>query len=62
MNSLVTKPNYKKSPHPLYEIFGNHVSKKNARDELKLGDEKIILNFGLVRDYKGLDIQIAMSF
>ena len=58
LNSLVTKPNYKKSPHPIYEIFGNQVSKKNARDELKLGDEKIILNFGLVRDYKGLDILI----
>ena len=58
LKSLVTKPNYKKSPHPLYEVFGNQVSKNNAKDELKLGDEKIILNFGLVRDYKGLDILI----
>ena len=58
LKSLVSKPNYKKSPHPIYEIFGNQVSKKYARKELKLGDEKIILNFGLVRDYKGLDILI----
>ena len=61
LKSLISKPNYRKSPHPIYEIFGNQVSKQNARDELKLGDEKLILNFGLVRDYKGLDILIKAA-
>ncbi len=61
LKSLISKPNYRISPHPIYEIFGNQVSKKNARDELTLGNKKIILNFGLVRDYKGLDILIKAT-
>jgi len=58
LKSLISKPNYRKSPHPVYEIFGSQISKQNARNKLKLGDEKLILNFGLIRDYKGLDILI----
>jgi glycosyltransferase involved in cell wall biosynthesis len=45
------------SPHPMYETYGNPVSKKEAREKLGINqDDKIILFFGLIRHYKGLDI------
>ncbi|WP_317898120.1 glycosyltransferase [Aurantibacillus circumpalustris] len=47
------------SPHPMYETYGPIVSKKEAREKLQLNqDDKIILFFGLIRHYKGLDILI----
>jgi glycosyltransferase involved in cell wall biosynthesis len=43
--------------HPLYDNFGSPVSKGEAREKLDLPiDEKIILFFGFIRHYKGLDI------
>lgn len=43
--------------HPLYDNFGAPLSKNEARRSLGLGaDEKIILFFGFIRQYKGLDI------
>jgi len=45
------------SPHPIYDIFGEPVSKSSARAELKLGaDGHVVLFFGFVRAYKGLDL------
>jgi len=44
-------------PHPLYDNFGEIVSKQDARHFLKLPlEEKIILFFGFIRKYKGLDM------
>ena len=44
-------------PHPLYDNFGEKISKAEARQKLKLGSEdKIIAFFGFIRHYKGLDI------
>jgi glycosyltransferase involved in cell wall biosynthesis len=43
--------------HPLYDNFGEKVSKEVARQQLAIGNEqKIILFFGFIRKYKGLDI------
>lgn len=43
--------------HPLYDNFGEAVNKKEARAILNLNkDDKIILFFGFIRKYKGLDI------
>ncbi|MFZ1800276.1 MAG: glycosyltransferase [Chitinophagaceae bacterium] len=43
--------------HPLYDNFGGIISKKTARDFLKISpDDQIILFFGFIRNYKGLDI------
>ncbi len=49
--------------HPLYDNFGGKISKTGARQFLKLNqDEKIILFFGFIRKYKGLDLLLkAMS-
>lgn len=46
---------YKVIPHPVYDKFGNTVAKEEARAFLNLSDEKLILFFGLIRNYKGLD-------
>ncbi len=46
---------YKVLPHPVYSKFGEQVDKSSARDFLKIKDDKLILFFGLIRDYKGLD-------
>ncbi|MBN8676486.1 MAG: glycosyltransferase [Chitinophagales bacterium] len=43
--------------HPLYDNFGAILSKQEARNHLGLpATEKIILFFGFIRKYKGLDI------
>lgn len=45
------------SPHPMYATYGEAVNMKEAREKLKLDpDVNIILFFGLIRHYKGLDI------
>ncbi len=43
--------------HPLYDNFGDPVSKQEARKHLGLPEnDKIILFFGFIRHYKGLDL------
>jgi glycosyltransferase involved in cell wall biosynthesis len=45
------------SPHPVYNIFGEAVSKSSARERLKLSsNDKVILFFGFIRKYKGLQL------
>jgi len=47
------------SPHPLFDNFGDKVSKAEACDFLGIDPNfQYILFFGLIRDYKGLDILI----
>ncbi len=44
-------------PHPLYDNFGEKISKAEAREHLNItGDVHIVLFFGFIRKYKGLDI------
>ena len=51
------------SPHPIYDHFGEAIPTSEARNLLHLQEnEKVILFFGFVRAYKGLDLLIeAMS-
>ena len=45
------------SPHPLYDNFGEPVAKSEARQILGLPEDKtLLLFFGFIRDYKGLDL------
>ncbi len=45
------------SPHPMYQNYGDPISIDLARKKLNLNPhDKIILFFGLIRHYKGLDI------
>ncbi len=44
-------------PHPLYDNFGEKVSKEEARKALGIAaGEPVMLFFGFIRKYKGLDI------
>jgi len=44
-------------PHPLYDNLGYIVERDDARKALKINNEdKVILFFGFIRDYKGLDL------
>lgn len=44
-------------PHPLYDNFGTKMTKEAARKHLGLPtQERIILFFGFIRKYKGLDL------
>ncbi len=53
-------------PHPVYEIFGAELTRREARERLHaihpriaLGpDERVLLFFGYIRDYKGLDVML----
>ncbi len=56
--SLVPNARYRMIPHPLYDIFGQAVDKMAARATLNLTDERIVLFFGYVRAYKGLDLML----
>ncbi|CUT02751.1 Glycosyl transferases group 1, partial [Candidatus Kryptonium thompsonii] len=56
---LKIKPraSYKKVFHPIYEIFGKPIDRNEARKLLGIRpDEKILLFFGYIRGYKGLDL------
>jgi glycosyltransferase involved in cell wall biosynthesis len=47
------------SPHPIFNHFGHPITKMDARTNLGLPHEgKIILFFGYIRKYKGLDLLI----
>ncbi|HJW29277.1 MAG TPA: glycosyltransferase, partial [Saprospiraceae bacterium] len=50
-------------PHPIYDNFGATIPKQEARQQLGIpSDEKVILFFGFIRKYKGLDLLLeAMS-
>ncbi len=53
---LKPRANYKVLFHPVYSSFGNAVSKKEAKERLNIDAGKVLLFFGLVREYKGLDV------
>jgi len=56
LKNFTTKPSVF-SPHPVYDNYGDAVSKAAARERLGLNlTDKYILFFGFIRKYKGLDI------
>lgn len=61
-NDLMTiKPDarYLFNPHPVYDHFGDKLSQSEAQEKLGLDlNKKTLLFFGLIRDYKGLDVLI----
>ena len=59
LKSLCPKAKYILNPHPLYNHFGDKISKDEACEKLNISKEKkTLLFFGLIRDYKGLDLLI----
>lgn len=56
LKGITDKP-AQQTVHPLYDNFGEPVAKSEARKVLGLDEnEKIILFFGFIRQYKGLDL------
>jgi glycosyltransferase involved in cell wall biosynthesis len=44
-------------PHPIYDNYGEYVSRKDAITKLGLKEKyRYLLFFGFIRDYKGLDL------
>ena len=57
---LFTNKPSQKIVHPLYDNFGEQINKAEARKYLGLDiNDKIILFFGFIRKYKGLDILLG---
>ncbi len=55
--ALFTQKVSRQVVHPLYDNFGGAVSKQEARQHLQLPQNaRIVLFFGFIRSYKGLDI------
>jgi D-inositol-3-phosphate glycosyltransferase len=58
MKQFSNKPCYY-TPHPIYDIYGEKVSRNEALSFLQLPDnQRYILFFGFIRKYKGLDLLI----
>jgi glycosyltransferase involved in cell wall biosynthesis len=58
LNKIIPEANYKVLFHPLYSVFGSSIGKNEAQIKLHIPAGKTILFFGIIRDYKGLDILI----
>lgn len=57
--SLKTDAKYYFKQHPLYDHFGEKIQEDNAKKKLNISPQlKTLLFFGLIRDYKGLDLLI----
>jgi D-inositol-3-phosphate glycosyltransferase len=59
ISTFTSNPNKIMLPHPVYDTFGDKVSRAAGISHLKL-DSKVnyILFFGLIRGYKGLDLAL----
>ncbi len=54
---MLPNAKYLKLEHPWYDHFGKNIPKEEARRKLKLSEgKKTLLFFGLIREYKGLDV------
>ncbi|OFX83136.1 MAG: glycosyl transferase [Bacteroidetes bacterium GWF2_33_16] len=57
--SFNSQAKYIKHLHPIYNHFGEKIDRVKARKQLGIPeDKKVLLFFGFIRDYKGLDILI----
>ncbi|HRI22824.1 MAG TPA: glycosyltransferase, partial [Panacibacter sp.] len=62
LRSFTRKP-AKQIVHPLYDNFGEPVDKIKAREKLNLNKEElIVLFFGFIRKYKGLDLLLEAMY
>ncbi|MCX7985857.1 MAG: glycosyltransferase [Bacteroidales bacterium] len=57
LESLTANPHKIFVPHPIYDIFGDKVTKSDARRFLGLDpNDRVLLFFGIIRKYKGLEL------
>ncbi len=57
LKSIVSDKPSRYIAHPLYDHFGNIIPREEARTFLNIGlNDRVLLFFGFIRKYKGLDI------
>lgn len=57
VGDFTNNPNKVLLPHPIYNIFGNKISKSEAKKHLSLNEKtNYVLFFGFIRKYKGLHL------
>ncbi|MGB0524375.1 MAG: glycosyltransferase [Flammeovirgaceae bacterium] len=57
--SMLPQANYKQHPHPLYDHFGKPQDQAALKEAFQISpNQKVLLFFGLIRAYKGLDVLI----
>lgn len=54
--TLFPRASFARVAHPLYAFFPRTWSREEARRELGVGEERVVLFFGYVRRYKGLSV------
>lgn len=60
---MVPGARYAVSPHPVYELFGAPLPKGESRERLGISARNVLLFFGYIRRYKGLEVLIeAMKY
>ncbi len=55
LQKIIPEAKVKQLYHPVYSNFGKPVNKEGARAKLGIKAKKVLLFFGFIRDYKGLD-------
>ncbi|MBI5216670.1 MAG: glycosyltransferase [Ignavibacteriae bacterium] len=58
LNTHFPNSSYRLVPHPVYENFGKLIPQEEARAILNIKQKHVLLFFGYVRHYKGLDTLI----
>jgi glycosyltransferase involved in cell wall biosynthesis len=56
LHRFAPKAKYILSPLPLFNVFGELQPKKESRVKLAISENNVMLFFGIVRAYKGLDV------
>lgn len=59
--SFYPNADYVYTPHPLFDLFGEQILKNDAKSLIGIKEEKMLLYFGLIRAYKGLDLLIEAA-
>ncbi|MDD8018642.1 MAG: glycosyltransferase, partial [Bacteroidota bacterium] len=58
LKSFVPNAHYKRIALPMFDLFKERIPKEEARKQLHITNEKVIMFFGYVRPYKGLHVLI----
>jgi len=61
LKNLIANTTVEKRFHPIYDNYGPHIDKISARQKHDITAKYLILYFGIVRDYKGLDVLIKAT-
>ena len=64
LKTIIKNPIYRQTVHPTYNAFRiQNLSKEDARNELQIRkEEKVLLFFGFIREYKGLKYLIEAMY